>query len=58
MAVFKHIARKIRLARHNRQTRWAPFWTIPKMYGPGRQVHPGRHTVVKRNWRRTKIKRV
>jgi len=58
MAVFKHIARKVRLAKHGRQTRWAPFWTIPKMYGKGKQVHPGRHTVVKRSWRRNKIKKV
>jgi ribosomal protein L39E len=27
-----------------------------KIYGKGRKVHPGRHTTVKRNWRRTKLK--
>ena len=58
MEVHKHIARKIRLAKKSRQTRWAPFWTIPKIYGEGRRMHPGRHTVVKRNWRRHKIKKV
>lgn len=51
-----HIARKTRLAKKGRQRRWAPFWTVPKMYGEGRQVHPGRHTAVKRNWRRNKTK--
>jgi ribosomal protein L39E len=56
MARFIHFSRKKRLARKGRQTRWAPFWTIPKIYGPGRRVHPGRHTVVKRSWRRTKTK--
>jgi ribosomal protein L39E len=50
------LAKKIRLAKKGRQTRWAPFWTVPKKYGKGRRVHPGKHTTVKRNWRRVKIK--
>lgn len=49
-------ARKQRLAKKARQTRWAPFWTVFKKYGKGRKVHPGRHTVVKRSWRRKKTK--
>ncbi|PIN74450.1 50S ribosomal protein L39e [Candidatus Woesearchaeota archaeon CG10_big_fil_rev_8_21_14_0_10_37_12] len=52
----KHPARKARLVKRSRQTRWAPFWTVPKKYGKGRRVHPGRHTAVKRNWRRRKLK--
>lgn len=52
----KHHARKKRLIKRMRQTRWAPFWTVPKTYGKGRRVHPGRHTKVKRSWRRTKLK--
>jgi ribosomal protein L39E len=56
MARYKHLSRKIRLAKKGRQTRWAPFWTVPKKYGKTRKVHPGRHTVVKRNWRRTRTK--
>lgn len=56
MARFIHLARKKRLAKRGRQTRWAPFWTVPKIYGAGRRVHPGRHTAVKRNWRRGKTK--
>ena len=54
MARYKHPSRKKRLAKLGRQTRWAPFWTVFKKYGPGRRIHPGRHTQVKRHWRRTK----
>jgi ribosomal protein L39E len=56
MARYKHPSRKKRLIKKHRQTRWAPFWTVPKKYGKGRQIHPGRHTAVKRSWRRTKTK--
>ena len=56
MARYIHKSRKLRLAKLNRRTRWAPFWTVPKKYGKGRRVHPGRHTVRKRSWRRTKTK--
>jgi len=56
MARYIHPAKKQRLAKKNKQTRWAPFWTVPKKYGQGRKVHPGRHTVTKRSWRRTKLK--
>jgi ribosomal protein L39E len=56
MAKTIHKSRKIRLAKLGRQTKWAPFWTVPKIYGKGRRVHPGRHTAVKRNWRRRKTK--
>ena len=52
----KWLAKKLRLAKKSRQRRWAPFWTVPKIYGKGRRVHPGRHTVVKRNWKRTRTK--
>ena len=56
MARVKHKAKKKRLVKKGRQTRWAPFWTVPKIYGVGRRVHPGRHTKIKRHWRTTKIK--
>ncbi|MBT4174797.1 50S ribosomal protein L39e [archaeon] len=56
MTRFIHLAKKLRLAKKGKQTRWAPFWTVPKIYGKGRRVHPGRHTVVKRFWKRTKTK--
>ena len=52
MAKVKQPAKKQRLAKRLLQTRWAPFWTVPKIYGPGRRVHMGRHTVIKRSWKR------
>jgi len=54
MSRIKSPAKKNRLVKKNSQTKWAPFWTVPKIYGKGRKVHPGRHTVVKRSWRRVK----
>lgn len=56
MARYKHLSRKLRLAKKGEQTKWAPFWTVFKKYGVGRKVHPGRHTAIKRHWRRTKTK--
>jgi len=56
MSRYKHPSRKKRLIKLNKLTRWAPFWTVPRKYGKGRRVHPGRHTAVKRSWRRTKTK--
>lgn len=56
MARYIHLSRKLRLAKHGRQTRWAPFWAVIKKFGKGRRVHPGRITAVKRSWRRTKTK--
>ncbi len=56
MARVKHPSKKKRLGKNAKRTRWAPFWTVPKIYGSGRKVHPGRHTGSKRNWRKTKIK--
>lgn len=56
MARYKPRAKKKRLIKKGSQTKWAPYWTVPKIYGKTRRVHPGRHTVVKRSWRRTKIK--
>ena len=56
MSKYIGLGKKLRLAKKGRQTRWAPFWTIPKTFGAGRRIHPGRLTRVKRNWRRTKTK--
>ncbi|MEW6063153.1 MAG: 50S ribosomal protein L39e [Nanoarchaeota archaeon] len=56
MARYKPLAKKLRLIRRRRQTRWAPYWIVPKILRMGRRVHPGRFTSVKRSWRRTKIK--
>lgn len=49
-------AKKLRLAKKGRQTKWAPFWIIPKIFGKVKKVHPSRFTKVKRSWRRTKLK--
>ena len=56
MARYKPKGKKNRLAKKLTQTRWAPFWAVPKKFGKGRRVHPGRLTHVKRSWRRTKTK--
>ena len=56
MARFKPKAKKLRLARKKRQTKWAPFWVIPKIHGKPKKVRPSRYTHVKRSWKRTKIK--
>lgn len=56
MATNKHLSKKKRLLKAGTKTRWAPFWTVPKIYGKGKVVHPGRHTKVKRSWKRTKLK--
>lgn len=56
MATNKRPSKKKRLAKAGEQTKWAPVWTVPKKYGKGRMVHPGRHTTKKRSWRRTNIK--
>lgn len=56
MARYKHLSRKKRLIKAGRQTKWAPFWTVLKIYGKGKKVHPGRHTAVKRHWRRGNLK--
>ena len=56
MARIKPPAKKKRLMKKMSQTKWAPFWTVLKIYGPKRRVHPGRHTEVKRHWRRKKTR--
>jgi len=56
MATTKTPGIKAKLAKLGRRTRWAPFWSVPKIYGAGERVHPGRHTHVKRSWRRSNTK--
>ena len=56
MSQVKKLNKKLRLAKQGRRTKWAPFWIVPKIFGRGRRVHPGRRTAVKRNWRRSRIK--
>lgn len=57
MGSIKTSGKKKKLASAAKQTRWAPFWLIPKIFGPGRKIHPARITRKKRRWRRApKIK--
>jgi ribosomal protein L39E len=56
MAIYKSNQKKTKLAKHGRRTKWAPFWTVLRKYGPGKKVHPSRLTRVKRNWRTRKLK--
>ena len=49
-------AKKQRLAKARKQTKWAPIWVIPKKYGLGRKIHPSMLTVIKRHWRRIKLR--
>lgn len=48
--------KKIKLAKQQRRTKWAPFWAVVKKYGKGKRVHPSYMTRVKRSWRRTKLR--
>ena len=52
MGNHKHPAKKRRLIKLNKQTRWAPFWAVFKAFGKSKRVHPSRLTRVKRSWRR------
>ena len=56
MAKHNHPSRKKRLAKKGRQTKWAPFWTVVRVFGKHRRVHPSRITTVKRSWRRQRTK--
>jgi ribosomal protein L39E len=56
MAHSKPAGKKRRLGKAAEQTKWAPFWTVPKIYKGRFRIHPGRHTAVKRHWKRTKLK--
>ncbi len=51
----KNKKKKERLAKENRKTKWAPFWTVLKKYGTGKRVHPSAMTKHRRSWRRTKL---
>ncbi|MBI5392186.1 50S ribosomal protein L39e [Candidatus Woesearchaeota archaeon] len=56
MSRFKPKAKKLRLAKLGRQTKWAPIWIIPKINKGLKRVHPSQYTKIKRNWRKTKTK--
>ncbi len=48
--------KKSKLAKANKHTKWAPFWTILKKFGPGKRIHPSRITRQRRHWKITKLK--
>ena len=56
MATHKHPSRKKRLIKLNKETKWAPFWTVIRKFGMGKRVHPSQLTKQRRHWRRTKLK--
>ena len=52
----RRFQKKIKLSKHNRRTKWAPFWAVVKKYGKGKRVHPSYMTRIRRSWRRTKLR--
>ena len=51
----KNQQKKTKLAKAQRQTKWAPVWAVLKKFGMGKRIHPSQMTRTKRNWRRTKL---
>ena len=51
----KNQAKKTKLAKKAKLTKWAPVWAVLKKYGPGKRIHPSAMTRQKRSWRRTKL---
>jgi len=49
-------SKKRHLDRAQKQTKWAPYWTVMKKFGKGKKVHPSSMTHVKRGWRRSNLK--
>jgi len=56
VARYKSLSKKLKLGKQTRRTRWAPFWVGLKALGKGKKVHPSRFTVIKRSWKRHKLK--
>ncbi len=51
----KNPDKKVKLAKKQRQTKWAPVWAVLRKHGMGKKVHPSAMTRHKRSWRRTKL---
>jgi ribosomal protein L39E len=51
MAKYKPTAKKKRLIKKGKQTKWAPFWIVPKAAGVGKKLHPSKFTTVRKRWR-------
>ena len=54
MARYKALAKKLRLGKEGRHTKWAPAWIIPKINAGMKRVHPSEYTAKKRSWRKSK----
>lgn len=52
----KEFQKKIKLSRANKLTKWTPIWAVVRKNGKGKRVHPSEMTVLRRHWRRTKLK--
>jgi len=52
----KKYQKKVKLSKHARRTKWAPFWIILKKFGVGKRIHASRATRLRRSWRQTKLK--
>ncbi|MBS3093343.1 50S ribosomal protein L39e [Candidatus Pacearchaeota archaeon] len=52
----RRFQKKIKLAKANQRTKWAPVWAVLKKFGKGKRVHPSAMTSQRRHWRRTKLK--
>jgi ribosomal protein L39E len=48
--------KKVKLAVHNKRTKWAPFWAVIRKFGKGKRVHPSELTKHRRHWRQVKLK--
>ncbi len=51
----KNQAKKVKLMKAEKQTKWAPVWVVVKKFGKGKRVHPSAVTAKRRSWRRTKL---
>jgi len=56
MARYKSLPKKLHLSKQGGRTKYAPFWTVFKVFGKGKKVHPAAITKVKRSWRRRKLR--
>ena len=51
----KNYQKKVKLMKHGKQTKWAPFWAVIRKYGKKR-THPSAMTRIRRSWRHNKLK--
>jgi len=56
MARYKTLPKKLHLSKEGKRTKYAPFWTVFKVFGKGKKIHPAVITKNKRSWRRKKLR--